>query len=337
MAITDRELVGVAGPEGERNLFEKFSITDSGWACVLLAEGIRKIRGFRRFNDRPADPVKIGNRARVVLVADWATGIPRAQKVGSAMREELFGDGGGGREQHVIHLGDVYYSGWEREYKKRFLPYWPVRENERDRVSSWCLNGNHDMYSGGFGYFDFLLADPRFARQQGSSYFSLRNDHWHILGLDTAYKDESLHGRQPEWVESELTSSGRAGLLLSHHQLFSAYDPVKPDLRDRVGRVLDAGRVRAWFWGHEHRCALYAPRDGVEYARCIGHGGVPVYAPSGAAPATVDYEFRDSFGGLFEHWSLFGFAVVDFEDDRMKVRYVNEDGQTHHEETLKAS
>src|SRR5262249_11789806 len=151
---TDRELVDVAGPEGERKLFEKFSVTDTGWASVLVAEGIRKFRGLRPFNSRPADPVSIGNHARVVLLADWATGIPRAQKVGAAIRQVLFGDGGGGREQHVIHLGDVYYAGWEREYKKRFLPYWPVRSGEQDRVSSWCLNGNHDMYSGGFGYFD---------------------------------------------------------------------------------------------------------------------------------------------------------------------------------------
>jgi hypothetical protein len=335
--ITDRELVGVAGPEGQRKLFEQFSVTDAGWSSVLVAEGIRAARGWRDFNPQPADPITISNRARIVLVADWATGIPRAQKVGAAIRQELFGDGGGGREQHVIHLGDVYYAGWEREYRNRFLPYWPVKQGEEGQVSSWCLNGNHDMYSGGFGYFDYLLADPRFARQQGSSFFSMQNDHWSILGLDTAYDDESLRDPQPEWVERTLTSSGRAGLLLSHHQLFSAYDLVKPLIFERVSRVVAAGRVRAWFWGHEHRCALYKGRDGVQYARCVGHGGVPTYAPSAPTPPTVLYEFRDSFGGFFEKWSLFGFAVLDFEDDRIQVRYLNEDGQQHHKETLHAS
>ena len=34
-------------------------------------------------------------------------------------------------------------------------------------MTSWALNGNHDMYSGGWGYFDHLLADERFSRQRG--------------------------------------------------------------------------------------------------------------------------------------------------------------------------
>ena len=37
-----------------------------------------------------------------------------------------------GRQVHAIHLGDVYYSGFAREYKNRFLRYWPVREDEAD-------------------------------------------------------------------------------------------------------------------------------------------------------------------------------------------------------------
>ena len=104
------------------------------------------------------------------------------------------------REQHVIHLGDVYYSGWPEEYEDHFLPNWPVAPGQEDRYGSRCLNANHDMFSG--GHFDHLLKDERFRRQrsarQPTSYFSLENDHWQILGLDSAWQDGDLAGSQLE-------------------------------------------------------------------------------------------------------------------------------------------
>jgi hypothetical protein len=46
------------------------------------------------------------------------------------------------------------------------------------------------MYARGFGYFDHIL--PALAIRGGpggqrASYFCLENDHWRIIGLDTAY------------------------------------------------------------------------------------------------------------------------------------------------------
>jgi len=131
-------------------------------------------------------PLRIGDRARLVVVGDWGSGIPRARKVADQMRRVIDQGIETGREQHVVHLGDVYYSGWEYEYRDRFLKYWPVRNGEEDRILSWNLNGNHDMYAGGHAFFGHALADPRFKRQEKSSWFSLRNDHCTILGLDTA-------------------------------------------------------------------------------------------------------------------------------------------------------
>ena len=51
-----------------------------------------------------------------------------------------------------------------------------------------ALNGNHEMYSGGFGYFKLIL--PAF--EQDSSYFALQNEHWLLVGLDTAYVDHDM-------------------------------------------------------------------------------------------------------------------------------------------------
>jgi hypothetical protein len=49
------------------------------------------------------------------------------------MRAELDAGIKAGLEQHVIHLGDVYYSGWEFEYRERLLKYWPVKLPRRRR------------------------------------------------------------------------------------------------------------------------------------------------------------------------------------------------------------
>ena len=45
----------------------------------------------------------------------------------------------------------------------------------------------------GHGYYRTLLGDPRFARHEGSSFFSLANRHWRLLGLDTAYVEQSVY------------------------------------------------------------------------------------------------------------------------------------------------
>ena len=162
--------------DSERRLFGPFEVTDVGWvASVGLAKALQMFRDRHPFNPRPAAPVQLADRSRLVIVGDWGSGLPRAQQVAQHMRVAIDDGIADGRQVHAVHLGDVYYSGFAREYKNRFLRYWPVREDEADTVYSWSINGNHDMYSGGHGYFKTLLADPRFACQQRSSWFSIEN------------------------------------------------------------------------------------------------------------------------------------------------------------------
>ncbi|HEY4594562.1 MAG TPA: metallophosphoesterase, partial [Thermoanaerobaculia bacterium] len=320
-----------------RRIFDKFSITDIRWVSSLVAMGIRKFRGRFPFPDQPATPVRLGDRARLVVVGDWGSGIPRARKVAQEMRKVLDEGLAAGREQHAVHLGDVYYSGWEYEYRDRFLQYWPVRPGEEDCIPSWNLNGNHDMYSGGHAFYGYALKDPRFKRQEGKSYFSLKNDHWTLLGLDTSWEDGGLQGNQAQWALQTLTAGSGKGMLLSHHQIFSAYDRGNSLLSQKIDPVLATGRVRSWLWGHEHRCVFYSSYQGVESARCIGHGGVPVYMPhaeSDPYPAPAFYEYRDALEKGFERWALFGFAVLDFDGSAVDIRYIDENGKEHQRERI---
>jgi hypothetical protein len=248
------------------------------------------------------------------------------------------------RDRYVVHLGDVYYSGFESEYRGRVLPFWPVQESDAGSIGSFCLNANHDMFTGGHAYFDYLLKNPRFARQGGSSYFSLENDHWQILGLDTGYDPQdyrgskgSLFGPQAGWVQQKRAASpGKKAVLLSHHPLFSLYESGSPELERKLQPVLsNPNGITAWFWGHEHRCVVYDTNHPVKHARTVGYGGVPVFASNNETPSGVAHEFRESFREGLACFARFGFAALDFEDDAIGVRYISEDGATHFSEVIR--
>jgi hypothetical protein len=259
------------------------------------------------------------------------------------MRARLTDSEARSRECHVIHLGDVYYSGFEHEYRNRFLAHWPVRPEEATTYGSWCLNGNHDMFSGGHAYFGYMLQDPRFARHRGASYFCLENDRWQFIGLDSAYDlhglrgDEGdLYGPQAAWVATLRASNpSKKAVLFSHHQLFSAYEQGSPKMEAKLQPVLGGAPATAWFWGHEHACVAYKPHPFVTHARLVGHGGVPVKPLGGHTPDSVDYEFRDAVVSGLNRFGRFGFAVIDVDEDALTVSYVSELGAVHRTETLK--
>lgn len=323
----------------ERRLFNKFSITDIRWIRSKVAEGIRHFKGKHPFNSQPAPAVTLPSRARLIVVGDWGSGLPRALKVAQQIRAVLDSGKQEGLDQHLVHLGDVYYSGWPKEYERHFTPHWPVRSEEANEIRSWNLNSNHDMYCGGQGYFGLLRNDVRFALQNKSSFFSLVHPKWKILGLDTAWEHEhgSLYGPQVDWLQEELKDNGRKRLLLSHHQLFSPYEKTKGTLAKQIEPVLARSPAKAWFWGHEHRCLLLDAAHGVEFPRCVGDGGIPVYSrrrPADAYEPPIQYEHSGSFSNGLERWALFGFAVLDFYDEVLNVRYIDENGYQHHRESI---
>ena len=80
---------------------------------------------------------------------------------------------------------------------------------------------------GGEGYFKVLL--PAFG--QAASYFALQNDHWILVGLDSAYEDHDLAGNQVAWLEQIVQRAGdRKVVVFSHHQPYSLFDSQGPKL-----------------------------------------------------------------------------------------------------------
>jgi predicted phosphodiesterase len=318
---------------GKFEVTGKWLLGDPGWLWMKVIRWWYSSKPKVSFGGLPTSAIKVADTARIVLLGDWGTGLDRAQDVASQIRTVLDEGLAAGRDQHVVHLGDVYYTGAEDEYKERFLKYWPVRESEP--ITSYIICGNHDLYRGGHAYYNVALADPRFKPQDGRSVFALRNNFWQFLGLDTAYIERELSDEQLKWIAKQRNDAPHLRTaLMSHHPYFSAYGSGGTRLRAQLSAQLEEKRVDAWFWGHEHRCLVYEPRYNVDFASCVGHGGVPSYLLAPKEPTWLRYDYRDKHGRGIEPWNTFGFAVVDLDESKMSVRYINEYGKEHYSASL---
>ncbi|GAU82935.1 metallophosphoesterase [Bosea sp. BIWAKO-01] len=202
------------------------------------------------------------DKARVAVLSDWGTGLYGAPASAASIRRQ-------GGYDLLLHLGDIYYSGTQYEANDRFLRVWPTDAGKISRA----LNGNHEMYSGGFAYFDDIL--PAFGQE--ASYFAFRNEHWLLVGLDTAHTDHNVDDKQAAWLNSLVRDAGgRKIVLSSHHQPFSRLDEQGPKLQTALSDLLQSKAIAAWYWGHEHDCVIYDrhPSFGL-LGRCVGNGGIP--------------------------------------------------------------
>jgi hypothetical protein len=164
------------------------------------------------------------------MAGDWGTGLYGAPKIADEIKKQ-------GPFDLLMHLGDVYYSGTEEEVQERFLDIWPASAGKINRA----LNSNHEMYSGGFAYFDLAL--PAFGQE--SSYFAFQNTHWLLVGLDTAYVDHDMDNEQVAWLKVVVSQAGdRKVLLFSHQQLFSRLDNQGPKLVTALQPLLESKRLQ---------------------------------------------------------------------------------------------
>ncbi|HKG69359.1 MAG TPA: metallophosphoesterase, partial [Segetibacter sp.] len=224
---------------------------------------------------------------KIALAADWGTDTAESQQVGLAIAKQ--------RPDYTIHLGDTYYVGAPHEIENNFKPgnsFWPYGS-----VGSFALTGNHEMYSNGDPYYDILLkymglyTPDRIV--QKTSYFCLENDYWRIIGLDTGYRsvgiplieilfsNADLRPEVIKWLENDvrIKEDNRGIIFLTHHQYFSAFESGYPKAAAQLQKIIGKNRKVLWFWGHEHRFAIYGKHslnNGITaYGRCIGHGGMP--------------------------------------------------------------
>ena len=195
---------------------------------------------------------------------------------------------------------------------------------------------------------------------QRASFFCLQNQHWRILALDTGYNSvgwplleelpcapfapaNDLSGAQMRWMAQTLGShQAQALVILSHHPPYSRFERsyVKP--ARQLKRLL-RGPV-LWFWGHEHRLALYHrySRDGgIEaYGRSVGHGGMPVELHPRVVDDRCPLAFTDTRRYPNEEQieiGYNGYANLTFTDDSLEVVYRDLHGDAVFRESWRAA
>ncbi len=301
------------------------------YAEYFIAQG-KKIpyRLYKNLSDYVIEG-KLPAKARVAILGDWGTGQEAALKVLQQIAAK--------KPDVVIHLGDVYYSGTEFEDQHYFYQPWTaILDLARTKLPTFTLSGNHDMYSGGVGY--YKLTDQL---GQPASYFCLRNDDWQFLAMDTGLHDSNpsdrgsaatyLENTELAWHVDKMKSAGRRRtVLLSHHPLFSGYEPIDGhEINMRLQpQVFDfLPNVALWLWGHEHNFIVYGPLSGLQRGRCLGHAAFPVgvdEVPSAPVFPNVPVITKDSGGrsitlgeteGLYNH----GYAMMDLDGAAGVIAY----------------
>jgi uncharacterized caspase-like protein len=274
---------------------------DIGWLTTIdeylryFGPGGSRLRiPYRRAQAAEPKVITIKSHARIGIVGDWGTGGDAARRIAWQMAQL--------KPDILVHLGDIYYSGTVAECKENFTD---IIDSEFERVTTklpvFTITGNHDMYSGGEGFYNLIDGLNDGAMKQTASYFCLRtaDGAWQMLGMDTGYNDYSplsvldnltfIEADEEDWHVERIREFPGKTILLSHHQPFSAFAqigsasadgdllPHNPRLLASHRRFRATGRdIPMWLWGHEHSLSIYEPYEGVERGRCIGHGGIPV-------------------------------------------------------------
>lgn len=328
--------------------FDQYESLDSRWVHALVNLAITLVHERHDFGTTPCTraltpskgtPVKgkpgEDKKIRLGIVGDWGTGIYGEGKgPAAAVMEQLAGLDC----DYLFHLGDTYYAGTGaapyvpgNEQISNFIQLWPQTTGPG---RSFTLNSNHEMYSGGNGYFTLALGNDIFKHQNMTSYFALTFGKWVILGLDTAYNapigslylDGVLGEQQGNWIREYGKGIGgyadKKILVLTHHegQNFEggALTALHGEIAAALGRAPDV-----WYWGHLHNGIAYSHASAAgklgTRARCVGHSAIPyglssaLLDPAGQPIATVEYFARTPAtpGGPYV---LNGFATLELSE-----------------------
>ena len=328
----------------------KGSTCDPAWATTIEEylqyfgpKGTRKQIPYIRAPTVGAKTIELKPNARVALIGDWGTGAQPAIQLLKHIHSW--------KPDVLIHLGDIYYSGTPEECDSNFtsLIKMILRRDDPD-LAVYTLSGNHDMYCGGIGYYNLIQHLNSQPKRQPASFFCLRSadEKWQLLAMDTGLNDysplevdevvTSVEEDELEWHCARLKEFPGRTILLSHHQLFSAFSPIgkadpngrrsaiNPHIMRAFNSMTASGPISAWFWGHEHTLSIYAPFAGLQKGRCLGHGAVPVsildkiYIPLPGlddTPTIIPNTQLQRQGSVYAH----GYAVLSFGSTSCAAEY----------------
>uniref|UniRef100_A0A7S2RQX5 Calcineurin-like phosphoesterase domain-containing protein n=1 Tax=Mucochytrium quahogii TaxID=96639 RepID=A0A7S2RQX5_9STRA len=192
-----------------------------------------------------AKPIKDKGSIYIAVAADWGAGTLESQQFSNFVIET--------QPHFSWHLGDIYFAGRPEEIKEKVFKdagcrtgSQPTTNFESGKFGAFFLNGNHEMLSRGYGYFETLLP----AYNQTTSYAAFMSEYWLFTALDSAYDcmpevtdltsamkylkhvagnpKMPLNKPQVDWLtDPELNlfdpKNGRGIAVLQHMQMFSVF------------------------------------------------------------------------------------------------------------------
>jgi hypothetical protein len=356
-----RRVVASAGPPPDAGTLRRLEAFNKSvrnwirWASHVIRYMLSRRHPFQKYP--PGGGIyRADEKLCLSIAGDWGTGTDEALEVTNRMAAH--------KPDYTIHLGDVYYVGDLPELNVHCLGVSTQKHKgvkwQPGTRGSFALCGNHEMYACGDAYYrNFLPTLGPDGRGQGASYFCLRNDRWRIIGLDTGYNSLGILGifsrfgeiksfkafrkmsqfkpscelplQIMHWLTRDVMLPNPDGtqpatILLSHHQYYSGFDDWYTKPAQQLKRYFNHQPV-LWFWGHEHRFAVYDKfkvARGIEaYGRCVGHGGMPVDRGS---PDILDcrclfYDNRPYRNGEEIDVGYNGFVDLCFDGPKLLVNY----------------
>ncbi|MDC8004338.1 metallophosphoesterase [Aureisphaera galaxeae] len=344
----------VAG-DGTLYVISKYCQLDVGWFLSLGYYILYKVLPFliHPFGTNPEGKTKVSNNsippsAKIAIIGDWGTGIWSDGETPKCPSQLVMEGVISEDPDYIIHLGDVYYAGTKGEETSNFLERIPLKYKGK----FYTMNSNHEMYDGANGLMKNTLKDARFTHQNQTTYFSFEIGEWIIVGLDSAYYDESplymdgiiatKHGGQ-EQLEflTKAYNSGKKVFLCTHHNGIEVdKNGPKPNnpMWDQILGATAPHIPDVWYWGHVHNGIVYndnlsiygekKTRDGNgPLMRCCGHASIPFgNAPylqdliNGPNPEVLYYSHTKMPPPLDKQQQLRvknGFAIVELSGDQI--------------------
>jgi 3',5'-cyclic AMP phosphodiesterase CpdA len=273
----------------------------------ITAVAARQLQANTRRNVLP--PAANNPLWRFVSVADTGSGTRNQYAVANAMAAY--------HQRYPFELvalgGDNIYTNGEME-KIGAVFERPYSELLKKGVKFYAALGNHDVRTnngdGQIAYRPFHLNGRYHTFTRSPVQFFVLDTN-QLLGRDTAERD-----RQIKWFVDELTKSRSPWkVVYGHHQIYSGGQyGNNPQLISLLTPIFKKYRVQLWLNGHDHNYQRSQPLDGTTYL-VTGGGGASLY------PLT-----QQSWHAYAE--SLYSFAAIDVENDRLTIHGIDTQGNT---------
>jgi len=250
---------------------------------------------------------------RVVAFGDFGTGSEAQKQVASAIlnfhRQTPFDFG--------ITLGDNFYPvGMESPGDPRWATQWEQLYQALG-VKFYATLGNHDWGHPDSPAAEIIYSDKSQTWRMPSPYYTFTAGPAQFFALDTNRISEA----QLIWLKEELSKSqAKWKVAYGHHHIYSA---TRGDNRELIGRLLPAlqgGGVDLYICGHDHNLQHVRPEGGVHFF-VAGGGGAGAYELN---------EYERTIFKAQKH----GFAALEADGKKLKVRLIGADGAQLYEYTL---